>query len=110
VNPPGEAKPDWQIFCELAGKMGFAKQFPFKSAEEIFTEISKYRGRVRIVEKKSFLKRVFSLPDLFEIGKRAGIQYFQRYVSCWEIDEDEASFEIAKRSSSSHIPLLLHKQ
>ena len=41
VNPPGEAKPDWQIFCELAAKMGFAKQFPFKSAEEIFTEISK---------------------------------------------------------------------
>jgi formate dehydrogenase major subunit len=41
VNPPGEAKADWQIFCELAAKMGFAKQFPFKSAEEIFTEISK---------------------------------------------------------------------
>jgi formate dehydrogenase major subunit len=41
VNPPGEAKADWQIFCELAGKMGFAKQFPFKSPEEIFTEIAK---------------------------------------------------------------------
>jgi formate dehydrogenase (coenzyme F420) alpha subunit len=41
VNPPGEAKPDWQIICELAGKMGFAKQFPFKSAEEIFTEVAK---------------------------------------------------------------------
>jgi formate dehydrogenase major subunit len=41
VNPPGEAKADWQIFCELAAKMGFAKQFPFKSAEEIFTEVAK---------------------------------------------------------------------
>ena len=41
VNPPGEAKPDWQIFCELAAKMGFAKQFPFKSAEEVFVEVSK---------------------------------------------------------------------
>ncbi|HUK39359.1 MAG TPA: formate dehydrogenase subunit alpha [Methanomicrobiales archaeon] len=41
VNPPGEAKPDWQILSELAGKMGFAKQFPYKSAEEIFAEIAK---------------------------------------------------------------------
>jgi formate dehydrogenase major subunit len=41
VNPPGEARADWQILCELAGKMGFAKQFPFKSPEEVFTEIAK---------------------------------------------------------------------
>jgi len=27
VNPPGQAKADWQIFGELAAKMGFAKQF-----------------------------------------------------------------------------------
>jgi len=41
VNPPGQAKADWQILSELAGKMGFAKQFPYKSAEEIFTEVAK---------------------------------------------------------------------
>ncbi len=41
MNPPGEAKADWQILSELAGKMGFAKQFPYKSAEEIFTEVAK---------------------------------------------------------------------
>ena len=41
VNPPGEAKADWQILSELAGKMGFAKQFPYKSAEEIFAEVAK---------------------------------------------------------------------
>jgi formate dehydrogenase (coenzyme F420) alpha subunit len=41
VNPPGEAKADWQIISELAGKMGFAKQFPYKSAEEIFNEVAK---------------------------------------------------------------------
>ena len=40
-DPPGEAKADWQIFCELAKHMGFEKQFPYKSAEEVFTEISK---------------------------------------------------------------------
>ncbi len=40
-DPPGEAKADWQIFCELAKAMGYEKQFPYKSPEEIFTEIAK---------------------------------------------------------------------
>ena len=39
-NPPGEAKEDWQIICELAARMGYEKQFSFKSPEEIFNEIA----------------------------------------------------------------------
>jgi len=38
--PPGEAKVDWQIISEVAAAMGYAKQFPYQSAEEIFTEIA----------------------------------------------------------------------
>ncbi|MDD1677062.1 MAG: molybdopterin-dependent oxidoreductase, partial [Methanomicrobiales archaeon] len=41
VNPPGEAKADWQIFGDLARKMGYEKLFPYKSAEEIFNEVTK---------------------------------------------------------------------
>jgi len=40
-DPPGQAKADWQIICELGAAMGYAKQFPFTSAEEIFTEVAK---------------------------------------------------------------------
>jgi formate dehydrogenase alpha subunit len=40
-DPPGQARLDWQIFAELAAKMGYAKQFPWKNAEDIFNEISK---------------------------------------------------------------------
>ncbi|MEN6444354.1 MAG: formate dehydrogenase subunit alpha [Methanoregula sp.] len=40
-DPPGQAKADWKIICELGAAMGYEKQFPFKSAEEIFTEIAK---------------------------------------------------------------------
>ncbi|MDK2916782.1 MAG: formate dehydrogenase [Euryarchaeota archaeon] len=40
-NPPGEAKEDWQIICELAAKMGYAAQFPYQNVEEIFNEIAK---------------------------------------------------------------------
>ena len=37
VDPPGEARPDWQIFCELARKMGYP--MTYTSAEEIFAEV-----------------------------------------------------------------------
>jgi formate dehydrogenase alpha subunit len=48
IQSPGDAKPDWVIFCELAKIMGFEKQFSFDSPEQIFEEIRKcvpqYRG------------------------------------------------------------------
>jgi formate dehydrogenase major subunit len=40
-KPPGMAKLDWVIMKELAAKMGYAKQFPWNSAEDIFTEMAK---------------------------------------------------------------------
>ncbi len=48
VPPPGEAKPDWQILCELASETGYIEEFDYHSSEEIFEEIRKnipqYRG------------------------------------------------------------------
>lgn len=38
VNPPGEAKPDWQIFSELSQKMGY-DNMKYNSAEEVFEEV-----------------------------------------------------------------------
>jgi len=39
VGPPGEAKPDWQIICQLAERMGYKDKFNFSSSGEIFEEI-----------------------------------------------------------------------
>ncbi len=39
-DTPGQAKEDWKIISELAAKMGYANQFPYQSAEEIFTEVA----------------------------------------------------------------------
>jgi formate dehydrogenase major subunit len=36
VNPPGDAKPDWQIFCELSRKMGY--EMNYSSPEDVFEE------------------------------------------------------------------------
>lgn len=41
VDPPGDAKPDWLIICEIARLMGHEKQFPYHSESEIFDEIAK---------------------------------------------------------------------
>ena len=41
IDPPGEAKPDWLIICEIARLMGYEKQFPYKTEEEIFDEIAR---------------------------------------------------------------------
>ena len=41
LDPPGEAKADWRIICELAGCMGYRQQFSYLNEAEIFEEIAK---------------------------------------------------------------------
>ena len=38
VPPPGEAKPDWWIICQLAKRLGF-EGFEYESAKDIFNEL-----------------------------------------------------------------------
>jgi len=40
LEPPGEAREDWRIICELAQTMG-AKGFEFANPEEVFEEIAR---------------------------------------------------------------------
>jgi formate dehydrogenase alpha subunit len=37
VEPPGEARPDWKIFCDLSKKMGY--EMNYRSSREIFEEV-----------------------------------------------------------------------
>jgi predicted molibdopterin-dependent oxidoreductase YjgC len=38
VNPPGQAKPDWWIVCQIAKRLGFGG-FDYPSAKEVFNEL-----------------------------------------------------------------------
>jgi assimilatory nitrate reductase catalytic subunit len=38
LPPPGEARPDWWMICEVARRMGFSEGFRFGTAHEIFLE------------------------------------------------------------------------
>src|SRR5512138_2786707 len=44
MPPPGEARPDWWIVCEVAKRMGFREGFDFRSAHEIFSEHARLSG------------------------------------------------------------------
>lgn len=37
-DPPGEARADWEIFAEVGRRLGFAQQFSFTTAAEVFAE------------------------------------------------------------------------
>lgn len=39
IEPPGEAKADWKIICDISNKMGYAMNY--YSAKEIFEEVAK---------------------------------------------------------------------
>lgn len=37
-SPPGQAKPDWQIFAEVGRALGFTDHFPFSDPAEVYAE------------------------------------------------------------------------
>jgi assimilatory nitrate reductase catalytic subunit len=39
VEPPGLARKDWEIFCDLAGHLGHGERFAYRSSREIFDEL-----------------------------------------------------------------------
>ncbi|MCX5041724.1 bifunctional nitrate reductase/sulfite reductase flavoprotein subunit alpha [Aldersonia sp. NBC_00410] len=42
TEPPGDARPDWQLIADVACALGFADDFSYKSSEEIFDEIRRF--------------------------------------------------------------------
>ena len=39
--PPGEARPDWRIVCDLARHLGLGEHFPYRGPEEVLREINR---------------------------------------------------------------------
>ncbi len=64
----------------------------------------------RVIERKILLKRAFSRHRLFEIGKKFAIPYFEPFETAWNIDEDQAAFEIASSVSDARLRELFDSQ
>jgi sulfite reductase (NADPH) flavoprotein alpha-component len=42
IPAPGEARPDWQLICQVATAMGFGEHFAYESSEQVFDEIREF--------------------------------------------------------------------
>jgi sulfite reductase (NADPH) flavoprotein alpha-component len=42
IPAPGEARPDWELICGIADRLGFGEYFAYKSSEEVFDEIRRF--------------------------------------------------------------------
>src|SRR5258705_2389901 len=42
VPPAGQARPDWQLICQVAAHMGFGEHFNYESSEQVFDEIRRF--------------------------------------------------------------------
>jgi NADPH-dependent sulfite reductase flavoprotein alpha-component len=40
----GDARPDWELICQVADGLGFGEQFAFKTSEQIFDEIREFHN------------------------------------------------------------------
>jgi len=49
----------------------------------------------KAIERKILLKRSFPRHKLFDIGRELALPYFERFENAWNIDEDQAAFEIS---------------
>lgn len=42
IPAPGQARPDWQLICQVARHLGFGEHFAYESSEQIFDEIRRF--------------------------------------------------------------------
>ena len=81
---PGQAKADWQIVCEIAAAMGFAKHFAFANAAQIFAEHAALSAFENPVMPKSG-GRAFDLSGLENLSDA---EYQQLPPTQWPVNRD----------------------
>lgn len=64
LPPPGDAKHDWQIICEVAKKMGYGDAFAYTHSYQIFDEFA------RLTAKDNHGKRLLNLSPLVGMTKK----------------------------------------
>ena len=95
LTAPGEARPDWWILCEVARRMGFARQFPYVSPHEIFDEHARL---------SALAVRHSPAPRHFDISGLAGLsaaQYDELEPTQWPVGSSNAAGRGPKGDASS---------
>ncbi len=77
LSPPGDARPDWWIVCEVAKRMGFGDAFDFQSAGDIFAEHARLSAFENEGDRDFDLGAIAELPE-FEYDAMPPLQWPQR--------------------------------
>ncbi|RFB73397.1 MULTISPECIES: nitrate reductase [unclassified Herbaspirillum] len=91
LTPPGEARPDWKIICDVAIRMGY-RGFDFAGAHAIFDEharLSSYRNGPPQIAGNSM--RVFNLDGLIGMSKQ---QFDQLQPIQWPVTRDKHNGDV----------------
>lgn len=118
VEPPGEAKPDWWIICQLAERMGYKNKFSFTSAGEIFEEIRSCVPQYKGITYERLSKTVGGIhwpcpsedhpgtPTMFleKFGTPDGLGHFQvvEYKPPAEVPDEEYPYFLTTGRSIFH--------
>ncbi|MCL7931004.1 nitrate reductase [Halomonas llamarensis] len=65
LPPPGEARHDWQIICDVAKRLGFTEAFDYTHPSEIFDEHARLSG----FENTATIPRLFDISGLVGLGR-----------------------------------------
>ncbi len=82
-EPPGEAKADWEIFAEVARRLGFEKEFAFTDAAAVHTEF------VKLTHHRPCDMGEISHENLARIGP---MQWYDNEKAEIEIEENDSGF------------------
>jgi len=64
----------------------------------------------KVIERKILLKRSFPRHKLFDIGRELALPYFERFENAWNIDEDQAAFEISSAVGHAQLKEILESR
>ncbi|TIO75782.1 MAG: nitrate reductase [Mesorhizobium sp.] len=84
LPPPGEAKADWRIICDVAERMGFGDAFAYQAPAEIFRE----HAALSAFENDG--ERLFDLGGLADLGDADYAAFAPCHWPARERNEDQA--------------------
>lgn len=95
--PPGQARPDWRLICEVATHLGFGEHFRYDSSEQIFDEIRGFTNPVTGYDLRGIsYARLRDTPQQWPCppdgGPRNPIRYLDRGALMFPTPSDRARF------------------
>lgn len=109
TSPPGDARPDWQLICDIATRLGFGEAFAFASAEEVFDEIRAFANPVtgydlRGADYARLRRGPLQWPCPPGGGRRNPVRYVKDGVLAFPLPDGRAVFHARPHLDPAELP------